>query len=134
MNYNKLPIIMRRYDFEEKMRVLQFYSRNFMTVTGIEIVPSQPHPWDLETFLLFATKYPEYQKKNFKGKNINAFIEIINSIREHQHPKILEYSGNIALLDLVLISHGSTQFDIQSYNIYKFYMFSYIYNILRVYF
>lgn len=60
MDYNMLPIILRRYEFEEKMRVLQFYSRNLMDLTGIELIPDQPHPWELETFLLFSTKYSEY--------------------------------------------------------------------------
>lgn len=130
MDYNKLPVILKRYSFEEKMRVLQFYSRDLMNITGVELKDAWPLPWELETFLLFSVKFLEYQQKDFAGKNINVFINIINSIKNHQHPKSLKYAGTIKSWDLVLVAFGSTQFDIQSYNIYKYYRYNYFFNYI----
>lgn len=131
MDYNKLPVILKRYSFEEKMRILQFYSRKLMDITGVELKKDQPLPWKLETFLLFSVKALEYQQKDFVGKNINTFINIINCIKNHQHPKSLMYAGTIKFVDLVVVAFGSTQFDIQSYNVYKYYRYNYFFNYVN---
>ena len=92
-----------------------------------EITSGQPMAWELETFLLFAVKVDEYNDNNFKGKNINKFIEIINCIKDHQHPILLNKIGTIDFANFLLIALGSIQFDIQTYNIYKFYRYNYFF-------
>jgi len=54
MDYERLPVILKRYSFIEKMRVLQYYSKQIMNINGIELTSGQPMAWELETFLLFA--------------------------------------------------------------------------------
>ena len=60
MDYERLPVILKRYSFIEKMRVLQYYSKQIMNINGIELTSGQPMAWELETFLLFAVKADEY--------------------------------------------------------------------------
>ena len=35
-DYSKLPVILQRYPLDEKMRILQFYSRKYMDVSGFK--------------------------------------------------------------------------------------------------
>lgn len=130
MDYERLPIVLKRYSFIEKMRVLQYYSRQIMNINGIELTNGKPSAWELETFLLFAIKADEYNNNDFKGKNINKFIEMINCIKEHQHPNLLDKIGTINFADFLLIALGSTQFDIQTYNIYKYYRYNYFFTYI----
>ena len=99
-----------------------------MEPTGVKINPNKPLPWELETFLLFSIKANEYQFQNFRGKNENEFVKIINCIKEFQHPKLKENIGTMKFADLIFISYGSTQFDIQTYNLYKYYRYNYFFN------
>ena len=127
MDYERLPIILKRYSFIEKMRVLQYYSKLIMNITGVDLISKQPMAWDLETFLLFSVKADEYQNNDFKGKNINQFIKMINCIKSHQHPTLINKIGTVEFADFLLIALGSTQFDIQTYNIYKYYRYNYFF-------
>ena len=127
MDYERLPVILKRYSFLEKMRVLQYYSRQIMNINGIDLTREKPMAWELETFLLFAVKADEYDNNDFKGKNINKFIEIINCIKEHQHPTLANKIGTIDFADFLLIALGSIQFDIQTYNMYKYYRYNYFF-------
>ena len=54
MEYDKLLVILKRYLFEEKMRILQYFSKQIMDINGIKLKNDQPMAWELETFLLFA--------------------------------------------------------------------------------
>lgn len=53
--------------------------------------------------------------------------EMINCIKEHQHPTLVNKIGTIEFADFLLIALGSTQFDIQTYNIYKYYRYNYFF-------
>ena len=128
MQYDKIPLVLKRYSFDEKMRVLQSYSRQIMNINGISLDDNKPMAWELEIFLLFSIKADEYQYKNFKGKNINEFIKIINCIKEYQHPILLSKSDSSQFGDFLFIAYGSIQFDIQSYIFYKYYRYNYFFN------
>ncbi len=127
MDYDRLPIILKRYSFTEKMRVLQYYSKSIMDITGIKLVSEQPMAWELETFLLFAVKADEYNNDDFKGKNINHFIKMINCIKDYQHPILIDKAKTVEFADFLLIALGSIQFDLQTYNIYKYYRYNYFF-------
>lgn len=128
MRYDKLPLVLKRYSFDEKMRVLQYYSRQLMNINVVKLDNNKPMAWELETFLLLSIKADEYQHKNFKGKNINEFFKIINCIKEYQHPILLSKLDSPQFADFLFIALGSTQFDIQSFNIYKYYRYNYFFN------
>ena len=42
MDYERLPVILKRYSFIEKMKVLQYYSKQIMNINGIELTSGQP--------------------------------------------------------------------------------------------
>ena len=130
MKYDKLLVILKRYLFAEKMRILQYFSKQIMDINGIKSKNDQPMAWDLETFLLFAVKADEYQTKDFRGKNINQFIEMINCIKNYQHPVLTSKVNTIKLADFLLIALGSIQFDLQSFNIYKYYRYNYFFTYI----
>lgn len=128
MEYNKLPAVLKRYLFDEKMRILQHYSKQIMNIKNIELNANQPMAWELETFLLFSVKACEYKFKDFKGKNANDFIQMINCIREYKHPILISNVGKTEFVEFLLIALGSTQFDIQTFSIYKYYRYNYFFN------
>ncbi len=128
MDYKKLPVILKRYSFDEKMRILMYYSLQLIDFNCLKINKNQPMPWELETFLMFSVKADEYQFKDFKGQNINNFSEIINCIRNYHHPFLLSKSETSEFVDYVLIAFGSTQYDCQSYDIYKYFRYNYFFN------
>lgn len=130
MEYDKLLVILKRYLFEEKMRILQYFSKQIMDINGIKLKNDQPMAWELETFLLFAVKADEYQTKDFRGKNINQFIEMINCIKNYQHPVLTSKVNTIKFADFLLIALGSIQFDLQSFNIYKYYRYNYFFTYI----
>lgn len=130
MKYDRLPVILKRYLFDEKMRVLQYFSKQIMDINGIKLKNEQPMAWELETFLLFAVKADEYQTKDFRGKNINQFIKMINCIKNYQHPVLTSKVNTIKFADFLLIALGSIQFDLQSFNIYKYYRYNYFFTYI----
>lgn len=130
MKYDKLLVILKRYLFAEKMRILQYFSKQIMDINGIKLKNDQPMAWELETFLLFAVKADEYQTKDFRGKNINQFIEMINCIKNYQHPVLTSKVNTIKFADFLLIALGSIQFDLQSFNIYKYYRYNYFFTYI----
>lgn len=130
MKYDRLPVILKRYLFDEKMRVLQYFSKQIMDINGIKLKNEQPMAWELETFLLFAVEADEYQTKDFRGKNINQFIKMINCIKNYQHPVLTSKVNTIKFADFLLIALGSIQFDLQSFNIYKYYRYNYFFTYI----
>ena len=85
MEYSRLGTVLKRYSFDEKMRIAQDYSQktiNSEGMIGTNKWTNEAFPWELETFVLFAVNAIEYDNKDFKGKNVRKFIEIINCIRE----------------------------------------------------
>lgn len=132
MDYYDIPRYLKRYKFDEKMRVLHYYSRKIIDHTGnasINKIMQSAHPWELETLLLFSLKAcPEYSDNDFEGKNINKFIEMINVVRNFQHPLLENIIGSIQFADYVMVVLGLSQFDIQEFLPYKYYRYSYIFN------
>lgn len=132
MNYYDIPRYLKRYQFPEKMRVLHHFSKQLLEHSGnssIEKMMQSAHPWELETLLLFSLKStPEFSDNNFEGKNINKFIDMINGVRDFQHPLQEKKIGSIHFADYIMVVLGLSQFDIQEFLPYKYYRYSYIFN------
>lgn len=131
MDYNEIPRVLKRYSFEEKMRVLNTYSRQLLNVEGnanADNFNNRPYPWELETILLFSLKAtPEYANQDFKNRNINKFIEIVNTIRNFQHPSLSKACRTDDFANYVLTTLGLCQFDIQEHLPYKYYRYKYFF-------
>lgn len=131
MEYNKLPQVLKRYSFDEKMSVLQKHSKLLMSPTGlIETDKLRGHalPWELETFLLFSIESKEWKNDNFSGDNEKKFINAINAIRNYTHPILEQVKGTLSFVDRLMIAFKAIQFDIQEYYPYKLYRYNYYFS------
>ena len=64
MEYGDLLSVLRRFSFEEKMRIAQIFSKQTFTPSGVVDVGTMREiasPWELETFVLFAIKAVEWK-------------------------------------------------------------------------
>lgn len=80
--YEKLPILLKRFSFEEKMRMATIHSsrailfnRNYRKSNRAGVLP-----WCLETFVMLAMEAQEYAAGDFEGKNERKFIKMCNAI------------------------------------------------------
>ncbi|OTX80736.1 hypothetical protein BK726_02130 [Bacillus thuringiensis serovar londrina] len=133
MDFERIPILLKRYDFKSKMNICQQYSREIMSINGL--VSSQKLidnvlPWELETFALFSTiTFKEYSNRNFEDpKEQKNFIKIINTIKNYIPPILEDSKNNNKFLDNFLIVTGLNQLQIQENIRYKLYRYSYIFN------
>lgn len=135
IDYMDICRMLKRYSFEEKMRICHKYSRDLIDVNGdIDVISlhEKIYPWELETFLLLSIKAtPEYQFGDFNGKNINKFIRMINGIRNYEHPSLVDRHGDISFADFFIVAAGLIQFDIQESKRYKMYRYNYIFNFIN---
>lgn len=132
MDYSDLPRILKRYKFEEKMRICNHYSRNITSddgIIGTQELKGKVYPWELETFLLlsiYAT--PEYSYNDFIGKNEKKFVKMINIIRNFTHPYLENMKRTIKFVDYYIVSTGLIQFVPQESLKYKLYRYDFIFN------
>lgn len=131
IEYKDICRYLKRYSFEEKIRMCHKYSRALIDGNGdvsVEEMTRMVYPWEIETFLLLAIhSTPEYAENTFEGKKENKFIEMINAIRFFEHPKLLQEKGSTRFIDLFFASTGLSQFDIQETKHYKMFRFKYFF-------
>ncbi|HDR7211034.1 TPA: hypothetical protein QCX03_004165, partial [Bacillus cytotoxicus] len=84
MSFERIPILLKRYDFKSKMDICQQYSKEIMSIDGLvsanELI-NKVLPWEIETFALFSTiTFKEYSGRKFEDpKEQRNFIKIINT-------------------------------------------------------
>lgn len=133
LNFDRIPVVLKRYDFASKMNICQWHSRKVMSTNGLvhpEKLIGNPLPWELETFALFSVStLNEYSNNTFEGrKGMRQFIEIINSIKNYVHPKLHLAEKQNTFADDFMIVTGLNQLPIQEYIYYKTYRYSYIFD------
>ncbi|WP_249598949.1 hypothetical protein [Peribacillus frigoritolerans] len=137
MEYKRVPIILKRFDFGSKMKICQEHSKEVMSINGlinIYELRQKPLPWELETFALFAVLTTwEYSNRSLEDRQgRRQFVNIINAIKNYEHPKLKITSDNKGFLKRFLIVTGLTQFPIQDDIRFKLYRYSYIFNFENV--
>ncbi|WP_432359177.1 hypothetical protein [Sporosarcina sp. UB5] len=132
MEFNRIPIVLKRYDFASKMNICQAHSKEIMSINGLidsNELRGKALPWDLETFALFSCitigENSDYKFEDRKGQK--RFAEIINAIKAYIPPKLELTQGN-KFLDNFLIVTGLNQFQIQEEIRYIMYRYNYIFN------
>ncbi len=131
MEFNKIPVVLKRYSFEEKMRICTEHSRKLVDIKGLNFVEDKNGkalPWELETFALFAVlSTNEYDNRTFSSKKSHKqFIDIINAIKGYI-PTTFELSNN-QFFDNFIIVAGLTQFHPQESFILKYHRYNYFFN------
>ncbi|PFU42225.1 hypothetical protein COK86_13685 [Bacillus cereus] len=133
MDFERIPILLKRYDFKSKMNICQHYSKDIMAIDGLvkskELI-NKVLPWELETFALFSIiTFKEYSERKFEDqKERKKFIEIINTIKDYIPPRLEDSKNSNKFLEYFLIVTGLNQFHIQENVGYKLYRYSYIFN------
>lgn len=135
IDYLDICRILKRYSFDEKMRISNHYSRQVININGdieVDRMLDKIHPWELETFILMSIRAtPEYNHGDFQGKNLNKFLKIINAIRAYEHPKLSSKHDSIHFGEHFMVATGLIQFDIQESKHYKMYRYNYIFNFVN---
>ncbi|MEY2195747.1 hypothetical protein AB7942_23885 [Neobacillus sp. BF23-41] len=133
MEFERIPKVLKRYDFGSKMAICQRNSMEIMSTNGlieVDKLRKKALPWELETFALFsATTLNEYSNFKFADKkDIRRFYEIISAIREYVHPRLKFAKENNQFADYFMIVTGLNQFQIQEDIYYKIYRYKYLFN------
>ncbi|WP_240522995.1 hypothetical protein [Bacillus thuringiensis] len=133
MEFERIPVVLKRYDFKGKMKVCREHSMELMSVNGFIPISEwigKASTWDLETFALFSVMtIGEYSDRRFDDiKGRKQFAKIINTIKEYHPPKLEISQENDRFLDYFMIVTGLNQFQIQEDIGIKIYRYSYIFS------
>lgn len=97
MEYNRIPVVLKRYSFASKMQACTIESMktmDFMSTVSPEILRTLILPWDIETFVIFAVKAQEYNNLDIRDKNGKYFYEIMQSIYKYKDPNKLQKNAS----------------------------------------
>lgn len=133
LDFERIPVVLKRYGFKEKMKVCQEHSKELMSINGLIPIsewPGKASPWDLETFALFSViTIGEYSDRRFDDvKERKQFAKIINAIKDYLPPKLEISQDNNRFLDYFMIVTGLNQIQIQEDIGIKIYRHSYLFN------
>lgn len=118
---------LRYYPFIEKMSFCQNYATKIMNFTKLSLfdVTNIVFPWELEVFAefsLFADGNDAF--KSFNDTDGTDFIEIINTIRNYQHP-FLKKQKNMDFANAFMMVTGLQQFKSQESILHRLYRYKY---------
>lgn len=133
LEYERIPLILKRFSFEAKMEEAQHHSNKIMSPSGLidpTLLRGKWLPWELNTYALFSIfTINEYNNQNFLntyGKK--RFSEIMTSVRGSQHGGKTNSQSSSNFLRDFLIVVGLTQFILQENKYMKYYRYSYFFN------
>lgn len=132
LDFKKIPVVLKRYDFNSKMAICQKHSMDIMSVNGLINFNEQINkifPWELETFALFSViTLNEYSYNKFEnGKNIKEFHNVINTIRNYTPPELEVHKENVDFVSNILMITALNQFQLQEDIRFKLYRYLYIF-------
>lgn len=131
MEYEDIPKYIKRYSFDSKMRACYKYSIaliEFLAVKHPTEWSKQILPWELETFLLFAVNFKEYQDIDILQNNERRYKEFINAIRKKAPNEQIISQGKDKTRDLIMMHLALIQFELQESKLYKYYRFNYFFS------
>ena len=114
--YKNLPILLKRFTFEEKMRIATVYSSRvilFSHKLWEKGESARVLPWCLETFVMLAMEAREYTDGDFKGKNENKFIKMYNAIWDASAVVTRMPCGRFDFIDIFMATTALNQFHMQ---------------------
>lgn len=112
MKFNRVPNMLKRYSFREKVRVCQFCSRLDLIdkLNGTPIHKNNRiKPWDLEVFFKLASEASEYHEDVFL-ENDGRLLDIAAAIYHKRYLVIQDLKSSlIAKTDLIFTNELLTQ-------------------------
>lgn len=101
--YERLPILLKRYSFEEKMRIAHIYSsKGILFDTKRRKNESSVLPWCVETFVMLAMEAEEYNDDDFKGNHEKKAIQMLNTIWDSTSVFLKRSCGRFEFIDRFL--------------------------------
>ena len=130
VDYMRLPTILKRYRFEDKLRHTETHSRKLMN-PDVHGNPSKLRelllPWELECFVSLSIKACEWK---YDSLDETHFIQMMNGIRDAYHPELQkkEESSQFSLWFMMVTS--ATQFDYSESFWHKLYRCAYYFSYI----
>lgn len=114
--YENLPILLKRFSFEEKMGIATIYSSHAI-LFGQKLRKASDRsgilPWCIETFVMLAMEAKEYTDGNFRGRNEKKFVKMCNAIWESSAVVSRIPSGRFDFFDFFMAVTALNQFHMQ---------------------
>jgi len=129
--YDNLPVLLKRFSFEEKMRIATIYSsRDILFRKRLQEQSRQAEalPWCLETFVMLAMEAKEYSDGDFKGKNEKKFIKMYNAIWDASAVVARTPCGRFDFFDIFMATTALNQFHMQESPFIRQYRYWKIFN------
>ena len=112
--YDRLPSLLKRFSFYEKMRIASIYSsKAIMFKTDFKKNRQMVLPWCIETFVMLAMEANEHGCEDFQDRNERKAIKMFNAIWGATSHIIGKQWGDFSFLDIFLPLTGLTQFQRQ---------------------
>lgn len=112
--YDRLPTLLKRYSFEEKMRIANVNSSDgIMFVRNIREKKSIVFPWCIETFVMLSMEAKEYDNGDFRGKNNRKAMKMFNAIWKATSEILDRTCGRFEFTDTFLSVTLLNQFKVQ---------------------
>lgn len=128
VDYLRLPTILKRYKFEDKLHQAEVYSRKLMN-PDVQGNPSKVReqilPWELECFVSLAIKAVEWK---YDDLDKSSFIQILNGIRSAYHPALQKKAGSEQFVRWFMMVTSATQFDYSESYWHKLYRYTYYFS------
>ena len=113
--YENLPLLLKRFSFQEKLGIATIYSSHDI-LFGSDMRKNESKgalPWCLETFVMLAMEAEEYTDGTFEGKNRNKFIKMYNAIWEASSKALSVPCGRFEFIDTFMAATALNQFHMQ---------------------
>ena len=129
--YENLPKLLKRFSFEEKMRMATIESCKSIAFNnnikkGFNKIGV--FPWVLETFVMLSMEANEYSNGNFKYNNERKFFKMCNAIWNATTIASETQCGKFSTVDLIITGTALTQFHLQESDTIKLFRFWKIFN------
>ena len=132
-NLDTIVETLRNYPFIEKMSVCQNCATQIMDITKLSFLEKSNvvYPWELEVFAEFSLFADGNNVvKSFADNNGDDFVDMINIIRNYQHP-FLEKQKNMDFANAFIMVTGLQQFKFQENILYRLYRYKYFWNFVN---
>lgn len=129
--FERLPILLKRFSFEEKMSIAALHSSRAI-LFGKDIKTDQGNisvlPWCLETFVMLSIEAREYSDGKLSGKEESKFIKMCNAIWDATSVAAQTECGNFSFMDTFFAVTGLSQFQMQEHPLISQYRYWHIFN------
>lgn len=129
--YNKIPFILKRFSFSNKMDNCKLHSLKLTIEGNLQktLEKGAISPWTLEIFALFSVLNQEYENHDNRILNEGIFKQIIYTIDNYAHPKLL--ANDNEFVNRIMMILAIQQFKHQHSKINKLCRYNFIFTYIN---